>query len=156
MYTAIRSLLMCEEIKQARGGGRLSYIGLANNPLQANSRPGVVTTCPGLMLETDGRPSAGRVLFVCEGLDFDFPIATPGGLHSTFVGIKLSIPILRVGELAVSVINTGEPGAHRLESRWGLDFMSGAKLLQDGAEEVILIQTRKVAARMLAYATQQL
>jgi hypothetical protein len=63
--------------------------------------------------------------------------------------IALTVP---AGELIVSVVN---PGGPTLESRWGLGFVSDAKLLQPGAEAVIKAQVRKMADAMLADAKAQ-
>jgi hypothetical protein len=154
MYTAIRALVLCDEVKVARSG-KVSLVGLANDPLEAGTCPGVAWTCPVLLLEADGRPSAGIARFVCDGLDFETPIRTPGDLRITVVAPKLLIPILKVGDLVVTVVSTGEPGAPTLEARWGLGFSDDVQL-RPGTEEVILTQAKRVADAMRVDAKAQL
>ena len=59
MYTAIRALVLCDEVKVARSG-KISLVGLANDPLEAGTCPGVAWACPVLLLEADGRPDLRR------------------------------------------------------------------------------------------------
>jgi hypothetical protein len=75
-----------------------------------------------------------------------------GGLRP---GPRLLIPVLKTGDLVVSVINTSEPGAPTLEARWGLGFSDDVQL-RPGTEDVILAQVRREAAKMLADAKAQL
>jgi hypothetical protein len=144
MLTAIRSLIVRDRL-EVHAHGRVDYLDLHTDPLRAPTSPGFVGAQLALLLESDGRPSSARIELRAHQFAHTQPLSVEGGHRMVAAHMTLAIPILRAGDLTISVIDDARRG-RPLHARWGLAFDEDVRLVDPALSDEILAQAHAIAA----------
>jgi hypothetical protein len=149
MITGLRSALLCSKVEH-RPDGSSAYIGILGADIYAGSRPGLIECWLTVQLDLDQTATSGALAVVCEGLEQVFPFETPDGYSDAAFALPLIIPVLREGNLQLSIRDLGAPGAERSVT-WRLNFAPGAERMKSrGASERIVLVAQEAARTVAA------
>lgn len=153
MIVGLRSALLCDHVEQD-AHGVVNYLGVHGGTLIANSRPGLLDVWISLVVELDGRATAGHVQVRAADYDQTIPFEAPAGLKLSAIAFPILITLLRKGALTVSVTDDA-PHGRTLSTSWTMDFAADAQVLAADATASFLAGSAQARDEMTAHLTAQ-
>lgn len=151
MIVSTRALLLCHQALQDENLG-LSLQGIFGEAIAVSTRPGLRPLWLFAHIETDGKPTFGRLHITCPVLDaVNFHFAVPAGHTIASLSAPLQIPIAKDGDrLTISVVDEFSR-TKPMKQHWRLRIEPDAEVLSDQAAAALLSagvdETRSLAAR---------